>query len=170
MSSKITSFPGTEITSKDVASNRYSYNRYNANLRYSFTSGVAISRFLDGLRAGEIWGRKCTKCKRVMVPPRMYCELCYRPNDEWVRVKDTGKVNTYSICWVNADASRRDTPILIAVVELDGASPMMGILHYLGEVNPEAVKVGMPVKAVWKEPKERVGSILDIKYFKPLEE
>jgi uncharacterized OB-fold protein len=38
----------------------------------------------------------------------------------------------------------------------------------LGEVDPEKLKVGTKVKAVFKVKKERQGSILDIKYFKPL--
>ena len=70
-----------------------------------------------------------------MVPPRMYCELCFRPTDAWVRLKDTGRVVTYSVSYVNADASRREgeQPIVVAVIEIEGASPMMGMLHVLGE-------------------------------------
>ena len=44
-------------------------------------------RFLRGLQDAEIWGRKCDGCERVMVPPRMYCERCYRPTDRWVRLQ-----------------------------------------------------------------------------------
>jgi uncharacterized OB-fold protein len=36
----------------------------------------------------------------------------------------------------------------------------------LGEVDPEQLRVGMRVQAVFKEKRE--ASILDIKYFKPL--
>jgi uncharacterized OB-fold protein len=36
----------------------------------------------------------------------------------------------------------------------------------LGEVDPEQLRVGMRVQAVFQ--KEREGSILDIKYFKPI--
>ena len=44
---------------------------------------------------------------------------------------------TYSVAYVNSDASRRKEPIIVAVVEIDGASPLMGILHILGEVEPD---------------------------------
>jgi uncharacterized protein len=99
----------------------------------------------------------------------MYCEKDFRPTDEWVEIKDTGTVNTFSISHVGTDARRLKTPILVAVVDLDGASPGMGILHNLGEVEQSKIAVGMKVQAVWKPPNEREGSILDIKYFKPLE-
>ncbi|HEY5620823.1 MAG TPA: OB-fold domain-containing protein, partial [Candidatus Bathyarchaeia archaeon] len=71
---------------------------------------------------------------------------------------------------VAADASRLKKPLLVAVVELDGASPGMGILHTLGEVEPYRVKIGMRVRAVWKPVEERGGAITDIRYFKPVEE
>ncbi|MEM0075853.1 MAG: Zn-ribbon domain-containing OB-fold protein [Nitrososphaerota archaeon] len=158
------SLPGVSVSSEEIK--KYVTEQFEARIRYSWTSGVAISRFLEGLKNKEIWGRKCNRCGRIVVPPRMYCEQCFRPNDEWVKLKDTGKVNTYSVAYVNADASRRKEPIIIAVIEIDGASPLMGILHYLGEVQPDDVRIGMKVKAVWKD--ERKGSILDIRYFKPI--
>ena len=169
MSSKVARFPGTEITAEEARAGRYLITRYEADLRYSWSSGKAISRFLGGLRDAELWGRRCDGCGRTMVPPRMYCESCFRPTDEWVRLKDSGKVATYSVSYVNADASRRgrEDPILIAVIEIDGASPMMGVLHLLGEVSPDYVAVGMKVKAVWKAKEERQGAITDIRYFRP---
>jgi uncharacterized protein len=169
MSSRITRYPGTEITAKEARAGRYLLTRYETELKYSWSSGKAISRFLGGLRDGELWGRRCEGCGRTMVPPRMYCEQCFRPTDEWVRLKDTGRVVTYSVSYVNADASRREgeEPILVAVVEIDGASPMMGMLHLLGEVASDRVSVGMRVRAVWKPRGERQGAITDIRYFRP---
>src|SRR3990172_9184716 len=42
-------------------------------------------------------------------------------------------------------------PILVAVIEIDGATSG-GFLHHLGEVKPEEIRIGMKVKAVWKPP------------------
>lgn len=168
MSSKIQKYRGVEITSEEMKSGKYLLTEYETELRYSWSSGVAIGRFLAGLKEGEVWGRKCDTCKRVLVPPRMYCEICFRPNDRWVRLSDTGRVITYSISHVNADASRRNAPIIVGVIEIDGAGKDMGILHLLGEVSPENVSIEMPVKAVWRDAEERRGAITDIMYFKPL--
>jgi uncharacterized OB-fold protein len=167
MSSKITKYPGTEIDQKDLEEGKFLSTHYETVLRYSWTSGVAVSRFLDGLRNRELWARKCNKCGRIMIPPRMYCEEDFRPTDEWVKVKDTGTVNTFSISYVNNDASRREKPILVAVIEIDGASPKMGILHLLDEVEPNEVTVGIKVQAVWRPESERKGAITDIAYFRP---
>ena len=78
------------------------------------------------------------------------------------------RINTFSLSYVNWDASRRDTPLMPAVIELDGASEGMGILHMLGNVDPDEVEIGMPVRAVWRPEAEREGSITDIICFEPI--
>jgi acetyl-CoA C-acetyltransferase len=134
--------------------------------RYAWDAGVAIGRFLDGLRAGEILGRECRSCKRVLVPPRMFCERCFRGTDVWERVEHTGVVQTYSICRVRWDMEPLDPPEIPAVISIDGSDG--GLLHLLGEVEPDAVHIGMAVEAVWRPVSERTGSILDIAYFRPV--
>ncbi|MEM3916488.1 MAG: OB-fold domain-containing protein, partial [Candidatus Nitrosocaldus sp.] len=78
-----------------------------------------------------------------------------------------GSVNTYSISYIDKQARRLSTPVIVAVIELDDASQGMGIMHLLGEVRPEDVHIGMRVKAVWKSREEKRGAITDIMYFKP---
>jgi uncharacterized protein len=161
---------GTHLKQSDIDSGKVLSLSLAPELEYAWDDGVAIGRYRDELKNGKIVARKCNKCDRVMIPPRMFCELCWRPTDEWVYCKDTGTVNTFSLCHVNWDASRipEGEPLhLPAVIHVDGASPGTGILHLLGEVDPESIKIGMKVKAVWKKPGERQGSITDILYFKP---
>jgi uncharacterized OB-fold protein len=160
---------GTYVREEDIRGKRVTFIEDRPDLRYSWTAGQAISRFLNGLKEGKIYGVKCNKCRRIMVPPRVFCELCYKPIDEWVELKDMGTVLTFSISYVGPDAEPLPEPVIPAVIEIDGASPGMGILHILGEVKPEDVYIGMRVKAVWKDEKEREGAITDIKYWKPLE-
>jgi uncharacterized OB-fold protein len=134
--------------------------------RYAWDAGVAISGFLDGLRRGMILGRSCRVCERVLVPPRMFCERCFRSTDAWVQVESTGVVQTFSICHVRWDMEPLEVPELPAVIAIDGSDG--GFLHTLGEVEPDEVRIGMAVEAVWKPVSERVGSILDIAYFRPM--
>ncbi len=170
MSQKITTYPGKEITTDELKEGKYLETIQKFEPRYSWAAGVAISRFLEELKKGRIIGRKCSKCERTLVPPRMYCERCYRPTDEWEHVKDTGTINTFSISHVGTDAHRLKSPILVAVVDLDGGSPGMGILHTLGNADPSRIRIGMKVKAVWKPPSQRQGAITDIRYFEPMED
>lgn len=160
--------PGTPIKDEDIKLKKVTSVEDHPDIRYSWSAGQAISKFLNGLKEGKIYGVKCNKCKRIMVPPRMFCELCYKPIDEWVELKDTGVVQTFSISYIDPDAKPLPEPIIVAVIAIDGASHNMGIMHLLGEVKPEDVYIGMKVKAVWKDEKEREGAITDIKYWKPI--
>src|SRR3989442_14151255 len=146
MSQKITSYQGHEITPDEWREGKYLDIVYKVARKYGWAAGVAISRFLTELKDGKIVARKCYKCERILGPPRMYCEHCYRPTDEWVEVKATGTVNTFSISHVGTDAGRLKTPILVAVVDLDGAGPGMGILHNLGEVDRSRIRIGLKAK------------------------
>jgi uncharacterized protein len=140
---------------------------FEVDARYAWDTGIAVSEFLRGLRRGVILARECRKCRRVLVPPRMFCEQCFRPTDRWVEVADTGTVNTFSICHIRWDMEPLSEPELPAVIEIDGASRGIGIMHKLGEVDPDDLAVGMAVEAVWAPEEERTGSILDIRYFRP---
>jgi acetyl-CoA C-acetyltransferase len=135
---------------------------------YAWDPGEAIGSFLDGLRDGRIIATVCSRCARTLVPPRKFCERCFRPTDSWVEVPTTGVVNTFSICHVTWDMRDLEEPQIPAVIRLDGTSDG-GFLHLLGEVAPEDVRLGLEVEAVWRPAKERAGSILDIAYFRPRE-
>lgn len=162
-------FGGVEISYDDLKAGRYFSIPYKAKFSYRWDTGIAITRFLLELKKGKIVGRRCNKCKRILVPPRMFCERDFVPTDEWVYVKDTGTVNTYSISYIAADASRLKKPLIVAVIDLDGASEGVGILHLIRDVKPNNVSVGIKVEAVWKPSEQRTGSITDIRYFKPVE-
>lgn len=135
---------------------------------YHWDSGITIGRYLEGLKNGHLTGVECDHCKRKVIPPRYNCEVCFKPMSRFVELPDTGTINTFSITYINWDRSAVEKPNLPAVIEIDGTTPSVGIMHILGEVDPKEIKIGMKVKAVWKPENEREGSILDIKYFKPL--
>jgi acetyl-CoA C-acetyltransferase len=136
------------------------------DLEFEWDAGDAMGAFLDGLQESRIIAAVCNNCGRTLVPPRKFCEQCFRPTDSFVDVSTTGVVETFSICHVRWDMVPLDPPEIPAVIRLDGTS-QGGLLHMLGEVEPEEVTIGMAVEAVWKPPEERTGSILDIAYFRP---
>jgi len=142
---------------------------YKPEAKYNFSTGQAIGRFLMELKNGKIIGRRCNKCKRILVPPRMYCELCFRNTDEWVYIRDIGKVVTAIVSYIDVSANKIDKPIVAGIIEFIDA-PTQGIFHRIN-VDPKYVinqKIfNKTVKAVWR--KERKGDINDILYFEPIE-
>lgn len=170
MSEKIKHYQGEALKSVDIKEGRVPAEKFRPRVKFAWSAGIAIGRFLEELKKGKIIASTCSRCGRIMVPPRIYCENCFRPTDGWEYVKDTGTINTFSISHLAADASRLKEPIIVAIIDLDGASEGMGIIHKLGETDQKEVKFGMKVKAVWKPKQERVGAVTDIEYFKPVRE
>lgn len=161
--------PGTPLDAADLGRGKTFLTGYTPELSYAWDTGEAIGRYLQELKEGRLIARSCHKCQRVMIPPRMFCERCFRPTDDWVYVHNTGTVNTFSLCYVSWDVRRLKRPEIPAVIEIDGASPGMGILHLIGKTQPKDVHVGMRVAAVWKPASKRTGSITDIAYWAPLD-
>jgi len=170
MTSNIKEFPGTPLSEEDFEKGRVLYRHDQIHAWYAWDTGVAIRTYLAALQEGVLLGGYCATCRKTVIPPRTVCEWCFRPMDEYIPLDDTGIVNTYSLCYVTWDVKRIKEPEIPAVIEIDGASPLHGIMHKLGEVDPKNVKIGMRVQAVWKPESEREGAITDILYFKPIEE
>jgi uncharacterized OB-fold protein len=170
MTANIKEFPGTPLSERDFAEGNVLFIHDQMRGDYGWDTGIAIRRYLAALKAGVVLGARCQHCRKTVVPPRIVCEWCFRPMDEYVPLQDTGTVNTFSLCYVTWDVQRIKEPEISAVIEIDGASPLHGIMHKLGEVDPQQVHIGMRVQAVWKPTEEREGTITDILYFKPLEE
>ncbi len=157
---------GTSLKEDDIEHQRVLTVLYHPKMKYSWATGIAIGKFLAGLREGEIIGSKCNHCGRIVVPPRIFCELCFRRSENWVKLPDKGIVNTYSISYITTDTTRVKEPVIPAVIEIEGTSNA-GFLHLIGEVKPDDVKIGMKVKATWLDSSKRKGSITDIRYFAP---
>lgn len=170
MAKNLIELPGTPLSEKDFQDGNILHTFDELRGDFAWDTGVAIGQYLAAFKEGVILGSRCNTCRKVVVPPRTVCEWCFHPMDFFVPLQDTGTVNTFSLCYVTWDVKRIKEPELPAVIEIDGASPLHGIMHMLGEVKPDDIHIGMRVKAVWKPPEEREGSVTDILYFKPLEE
>jgi uncharacterized protein len=132
-----------------------------------YTFGIAGERFFREIKdRGRIMGVKCTGCDLIYVPPRMYCERCFAELTEWVQIPSRGVVHSFTVSRVDLDGNRLKEPIVVALVKFDGVYG--GLVHRMGGVELEEVSIGMPVEVVLKPKAKRIGSILDINYFKPI--
>ena len=156
---------GTALSEKEIREGKVLYTEWAPRAMYAWDAGMAMSRFLEGLKKGIILGTECPKCRRVMLPPRSFCELCYRPTDTWTQLEDKGRVRTFCITRVRWDASRVDEPFFPVVIELDGGKRGTGLMHVVKGLDPSEIEVGLRVKALWKPSEERVGAITDILHF-----
>jgi uncharacterized protein len=132
---------------------------------FSYTAGIVRSKFLTEIRdAQKIIGTRCPVCNQVWVPARSICLKCFSNLNEVVPVGDTGILTTYTVVHAAQPFYAQKPPFVLGIIRLDGADT--GLVHFINEVDPEELGTGLRVKAVFKE--ERIGSILDILYFKPV--
>lgn len=156
-----------------MAEKKEEYVRIKAdwNIPYTHSAGGCASHFFREMKERKkIFGIRCPKCRRVMLPPRSFCEECFVETGEWVEVKDEGVIDSVSINYMEY-AGLPDPPYAIAFIKLDGADSRL--MHFVGGVDlsdwkkaKDLVKIGTRVKAVWK--KEREGRMTDIQYFQPV--
>jgi uncharacterized OB-fold protein len=134
-----------------------------------YTAGLAGERFLRALKDdGMILGARCGKCGTTFVPGRLYCERCFAEIDasSWFDAGTTGCVHTFTVMHIGLDGKPLANPRVVAYIEI--GETQGGIVHYLGEVEPGDVFIGMNVEAVLKSSEARAGSITDILHFRPL--
>jgi len=131
-----------------------------------YTAGTLGTQVLGILRDKKtITGIRCPSCNRVYVPARSTCNDCFSELRELVAVSDKGTLMTYTVVNEATICQPSEPPLVYGIIQLDGADN--GLVHLLGGIDAEQLRIGMRVQAVFKQ--ERKGSILDIKYFKPLE-
>lgn len=132
------------------------------DVEYHWSAGIAGSKFFTELRDnGKIMGTKCPECKRVLVPPRIFCEECFVDTDEWVEVSTSGEILTFAESYFGLQGQRLEEPWYIGIIKLDGADG--GLFHRIVKGDSE-IAIGGRVEAVLAD--ERQGHIMDIVNFK----
>lgn len=131
-----------------------------------YTPGPAGERFLREIKDhGRFVATRCAQCQVLYLPPRLYCEQCFSELTEWEQVPNHGHLYSFTVLHIDLDGNPLPGPEIYAVVNIQGTHG--GLIHRLGQVRPEAVQIGMAVEALFREKRQRTGSILDIEYFRP---
>src|SRR3989442_5026469 len=132
MTARISRWPGIELSAADLYERKVTQTRFRPDAKYGWSAGEGMSRFVQELQIGRFIAWTCYKCERILFPPRMFCEECFRPTDAWNFIHDTGTIETLSVSYLDTDAQRITEPILVGVVSLDCASPYIRMMHYFG--------------------------------------
>jgi uncharacterized OB-fold protein len=106
------------------------------------------------------------KCRRVLLPPRGFCEQCFVETTDWVQAQPHGKIDSFTIVYEQFEGLPAP-PYAIAYVRLDNAST--ALVNYLMGTElkdpaaaTQTIRVGAPVRVVFKEKRE--GKIGDFWY------
>ena len=133
---------------------------------YTWSAGEVGTSYLEALRdEKKFLGTRCPECGIVYHIPRMHCPDCFAGCERYIELGSEGEIVTYTV-------ARRHLPLLspleppfgYGVIKLDGADT--GFVHLLYEFEDGELKAGARVEAVFAD--EREGSMLDVKYFRPV--
>ena len=105
--------------------------------------------------------QRCAACGHPQLPPSPICAECRSTEASWQQVSGRGEVYTYTIAH-RPIAAGQPLPTVIAVIALEGAGGVRIISNLVG-VDPDAVRIGLPVELVWED----MSSELAIPRFRP---
>ena len=141
--------------------------RQDLKVPYRYSMGAVSSKFFIEIRDNQkIMGIRCPSCDVVFVPPRTTCGRCFSQLHEWVEVGNQGTLETYTQVRYSTPVQPAAAPFYYGIIKPDGADT--GLAHMVGDLKGKEPRIGMRVQAVFR--KERKGNMLDILYFKPVEE
>lgn len=131
---------------------------------------LPVVDFLKTTAGGEPYleGHKCKACAAVFLGERSVCSKCgARGQIEAVRLANRGRLYVYSI--VHRSFPGIEVPYVSAVVDLDGGGTVKGNLIGIAP-DPEKIKMGMPVRVVFKDAlgrKDKQGNSYVSYFFEP---
>ena len=94
----------------------------------------------------KLMGVRCESCKAVLLPPRMLCPRCGSSNSEWVELKGTGELLTYSAIHVATPTFQSLVPYAVGIVSLTEGARLPGIIR----VKPEDLRIGLELRIAFE--------------------
>lgn len=136
-------------------------------MEYQYALGQHAVRFFQELKDhGRLMGVRCPDCRRVYIPPRPVCGICFTPATEWTEVGQEGVLIGATVVRLPfidpMTGQQRPVPYGMGIIRLDGAAT--GMFHFVDETDESKLRVGRRVKANIRE--SRDGTMLDIVSFR----
>ncbi len=136
---------------------------------YEWSFGKYAGEFFRNLSKARITGARCTKCKKVLVPPAAVCGACFADTeDELVPVSDAGEVISFTRINFSYPGQIMEPPYAVGIIRLDGTNSRFN--HMIRAKDLEKLECGSRVRVHWRSEGEREGNFTDIEYFELEEE
>jgi uncharacterized OB-fold protein len=138
--------------------------RTPARLDFTYTAGLATTRFLRGLSEGKILGERAPGGK-VYVPSRGADPQLGVPTSEQVDLPHVGTLVSFCVVNVAFYGQGMEIPYTSGLILLDGSD--LPLMHLIQECPVEDVHIGMRVEAVWVDQADLGPTLESIRYFRP---
>lgn len=105
--------------------------------------------FWQGTKRHELLIQRCKDCHQYIFYPRSHCPQCLSTGLEWIKSSGQGKVYSYTVIRRAAlPGFVHEVPYVFAIIELEEGPRLTSNIV---SCNPEEVRIGMPVTAVFEE-------------------
>ncbi len=121
----------------------------------SFTTEAKAADFVAYLEQGKVMTTRCRNCGTEYFPPKMDCPKCLISDVEWLEIKGSGKLATYTVVNYGPSGFEDDAPYTLAIADFDGLR-VFGRLSR--DIKEQDIKLGMQLKvAPVRLPNDRIG-------------
>ena len=138
----------------------------NMQADYFYPAGIAGDKFFQHLKQNDTFlATKCSKCNKILFPPRLYCEDCFVEisDDNWIEVPASGTIRLFTVAKLNAHGEKMKEPKIMALIDVENTDgSTLGIIK---TQNLEANLQGAKVKAVFRPKDKREGTMKDILHY-----
>jgi len=104
---------------------------------------ITLSNFYKFIAEKRLMAAKCNNCQTVLLPPKPMCTNCFSDNLQWIEIKGTGKLLSYTIIHVAPEQFQSMVPYIVGIVEFEAGLCLPGIVR---EVPADQIKIGMNLK------------------------
>jgi uncharacterized OB-fold protein len=105
----------------------------------------------EGLAQHEFRAPKCNNCGYWNWVPYPACRNCLSEDQTWTKVSGKATLFTFTIVHRGLGAFNAEVPYVVALAELEESPHSMIVLGNIVDVPHEALKIGMPLKIVYKD-------------------
>jgi uncharacterized OB-fold protein len=117
---------------------------------YLVDDNFSAKGFYENLAKGEISALKCKSCQSYVMPPTSVCSKCLSRNLEWVKLRQRGKIISFSEIFVSNKKFQDRTPYVVSIIETEDGVRLTGIIK---NTTSAQVKIGEMV-SITIDPKD----------------
>jgi uncharacterized OB-fold protein len=111
------------------------------------TEPFTMEQFYKFISQGKLMAAKCSKCGKLLLPPRPLCNECFSQDFTWVEVNGQGKLLTYTIIHIAPQQFQALAPYTIGIVQLENGLNLPGMIT---DVPHDQLKIGMDLTLDFK--------------------
>jgi uncharacterized OB-fold protein len=110
----------------------------------SFASQTKVTKFVDYLQRGKIYGTKCSECGCLQFPPKAYCARCLSNVFQWDELSGDCTLVTFTKVEVAPAAFKEQSPYVLGLAELvEGPKAFAWMDRNISE---DQIAIGMKLK------------------------